>query len=161
VADSLDIFTGVLLTVVGLVVIYGSIAYRLIDLILIIGVIVTLFGLYKLLPAFIMRILNSRNSGNSKLGSIGENILGSTKSNSDRNQLKHSNYSDSKNNLNKSSKIKNGAKEISNLIHDSSEDNSKSVFKKYLLKIIILDLMKIIKMLGIILMEGLIKILTI
>jgi len=129
VADSLDIFTGVLLTVVGLVVIYGSIAYRLIDLILIIGVIVTLFGLYKLLPAFIMRILNSRNSGNSKLGSIGENILGSTKSNSDRNQLKHSNYSDSKNNLNKSSKIKNGAKEISNLIHDSSEDNSKSVLK--------------------------------
>lgn len=128
-ADSLDIFTGVLLTVVGLVVIYGSIAYRLIDLILIIGVIVTLFGLYKLLPAFIMRILNSRNSGNSKLGSIGENILGSTKSNSDRNQLKHSNYSDSKNNLNKSSKIKNGAKEISNLIHDSSEDNSKSVLK--------------------------------
>lgn len=60
-ADSLDIFTGILLTVIGLVLVYGSIVYRLIDLILIIGVLITLFGLYKLLPAFIMRILDSRN----------------------------------------------------------------------------------------------------
>ena len=58
-ADSLDLFTGILLTVIGLVLVYGSIAYRLIDLILIIGVLITLFGLYKLLSAFILRILNS------------------------------------------------------------------------------------------------------
>ena len=60
-ADSLDIFTGILLTVIGLVLVYGSIVYRLIDLILIIGVLITIFGLYKLLPAFIMRILDSRS----------------------------------------------------------------------------------------------------
>ena len=61
VADSLDIFTGILLTVIGLVLVYGSIVYRLIDLILIIGVLITIFGLYKLLPAFILRILDSRS----------------------------------------------------------------------------------------------------
>ena len=60
-ADSLDIFTGILLTVIGLVLVYGSIVYRLIDLILIIGVLITIFGLYKLLPAFLMRILDSRS----------------------------------------------------------------------------------------------------
>ena len=63
-ADSLDLFTGILLTVIGLVLVYGSIAYRLIDLILIIGVLITLFGLYKLLSAFILRILSSSRSRN-------------------------------------------------------------------------------------------------
>ena len=58
-ADSLDLFTGILLTVIGLVLVYGSIVYRLIDLILIIGILITLFGLYKLLSAFVLRILNS------------------------------------------------------------------------------------------------------
>ena len=62
VADSLDLFAGILLTVIGLVLVYGSIVYRLIDLILIIGILITLFGLYKLLSAFILRILNSSNS---------------------------------------------------------------------------------------------------
>ena len=60
-ADSLDIFTGILLTVIGLVLVYGSIIYRLIDLILIIGVLITVFGLYKLLSVFASRLLNSRN----------------------------------------------------------------------------------------------------
>ena len=60
-ADSLDIFTGILLTVIGLVLVYGSIVYRLIDLILIIGVLITIFGLYKLLSAFVLRILDSRS----------------------------------------------------------------------------------------------------
>lgn len=60
-ADSLDIFTGILLTVIGLVLVYGSIIYRLIDLILIIGVLITIFGLYKLLSVFVLRLLNSRN----------------------------------------------------------------------------------------------------
>lgn len=60
-ADSLDIFTGILLTVIGLVLVYGSIIYRLIDLILIIGVLITIFGLYKLLTVFASRLLYSRN----------------------------------------------------------------------------------------------------
>ena len=65
-ADSLDIFTGILLTVIGLVLVYGSIVYRLIDLILIIGVLITIFGLYKLLQAFVLRVLDSRSLRNSR-----------------------------------------------------------------------------------------------
>lgn len=61
-ADSLDLFTGILLTVIGLVLVYGSIVYRLIDLILIIGVLIAVFGLYKLLSAFILRILESNRT---------------------------------------------------------------------------------------------------
>ena len=116
-ADSLDIFTGILLTVIGLVLVYGSIVYRLIDLILIIGVLITLFGLYKLLPAFIMRILDSRGfnrnsrrnglnqrSKNDTLSRVVESakevedmvnakLDGSSKSNS-KPSLKSSNYSE-------------------------------------------------------------------
>ena len=69
-ADSLDLFTGILLTVIGLVLVYGSIVYRLIDLILILGVLITIFGLYKLLSSFINRILYSnRHSRRKKLNS--------------------------------------------------------------------------------------------
>ena len=72
-ADSLDLFTGILLTVIGLVLVYGSIVYRLIDLILIIGVLITVFGLYKLLSAFISRILNSSRSSRRKKLNRGKN----------------------------------------------------------------------------------------
>lgn len=65
-ADTLDLFTGILLTVIGLVLVYGSIVYRLIDLILIIGVLITLFGLYKLLSTFIFRLLNANRSRSRK-----------------------------------------------------------------------------------------------
>ena len=61
-SDSLDLFTGILLTAIGLVLIYGSIIYRLIDLVLLIGVLITILGLYKLLPAFLSRLVDSRNS---------------------------------------------------------------------------------------------------
>lgn len=56
-ADTLDLIKGIILTVIGLGLIYGSIIYRLIDLILIIGVLITLFGLYKLLSLFMRRLL--------------------------------------------------------------------------------------------------------
>ena len=65
-ADTLDLFTGILLTVIGLVLIYGSIVYRLIDIILILGVLITLFGLYKLLFSFIRRLLNSKGSSRNR-----------------------------------------------------------------------------------------------
>lgn len=65
-ADTLDLFTGILLTVIGLVLIYGSIVYRLIDIILILGVLITLFGLYKLLSSFIRRLLNSKSSSRNR-----------------------------------------------------------------------------------------------
>ena len=65
-ADTLDLFTGILLTVIGLVLIYGSIVYRLIDIILILGVLITLFGLYKLLSTFILRLLNSKGSSRNR-----------------------------------------------------------------------------------------------
>ncbi len=69
-ADTLDIITGILLTVIGLGLIYGSVVYRLIDLILIIGVIITLFGLYKLLSSFMRRLLySSRSRSRSRLNS--------------------------------------------------------------------------------------------
>lgn len=72
-SDSLDLFTGVLLTAIGLVLIYGSIIYRLVDLVLIIGVLITLFGLYKLLQSFFMRLLNSRKSQSGNALSKGNN----------------------------------------------------------------------------------------
>ena len=65
-ADSIDIFTGILLTVIGLVLVYGSIVYRLIDLIFILGILITLFGLYKLLSSFVFRLLSSRRGPRSR-----------------------------------------------------------------------------------------------
>ena len=102
-ADSLDLFTGILLTVIGLVLVYGSIAYRLIDLILIIGVLITLFGLYKLLSAFILRILNSNRSRN-------------------RRKLKHQSNDPL-------SRVVEGAKEVENIVNDKLDNNSKSKSK--------------------------------
>ena len=107
-ADSLDIFTGILLTVIGLVLVYGSIVYRLIDLILIIGVLITIFGLYKLLPAFILRILDSR----------------SLNRNSRRNALNQRSKNDT------FSRVMESAKEVEDLVNSkldgSSNSNSKS-----------------------------------
>ena len=99
VADSLDLFTGILLTVIGLVLVYGSIAYRLIDLILIIGVLITLFGLYKLLSAFILRILNSSRSRNRK-------------------KLNHQSNDTF-------SRVIEGAKEVENIVNDKLDSTSK------------------------------------
>jgi len=108
VADSLDIFTGILLTVIGLVLVYGSIVYRLIDLILIIGVLITIFGLYKLLPAFILRIIDSR----------------SLNRNSRRNRLNQRSKNDT------FSRVMESAKEVEDLVNSkldgSSNSNSKS-----------------------------------
>ena len=107
-ADSLDIFTGILLTVIGLVLVYGSIVYRLIDLILIIGVLITIFGLYKLLPAFILRILDSRSFNR----------------NSRRNRLNQRSRNDT------FSRVVESAKEVEELVNSkldgSSNSNSKS-----------------------------------
>ena len=99
-ADSLDLFTGILLTVIGLVLVYGSIVYRLIDLILIIGILITLFGLYKLLSAFILRVLNSSNSRKrKKLNQRSNDTL---------------------------SRVKDGAKEVEDLVNAKLDGNSKS-----------------------------------
>ena len=107
-ADSLDIFTGILLTVIGLVLVYGSIVYRLIDLILIIGVLITIFGLYKLLSAFVLRILDSR----------------SLNRNSRRNRLNQRSKNDTL------SRVVESAKEVEDLVNSkldgSSNSNSKS-----------------------------------
>ena len=106
-ADSLDIFTGILLTVIGLVLVYGSIVYRLIDLILIIGVLITIFGLYKLLSAFVLRILDSR----------------SLNRNSRRNRLNQRSKNDTL------SRVVESAKEVEDLVNsklDGSNSNSKS-----------------------------------
>ena len=103
-ADSLDIFTGILLTVIGLVLVYGSIVYRLIDLILIIGVLITLFGLYKLLPAFIMRILDSRGLNR----------------NSRRNGLNQRSKNDTL------SRVVESAKEVEDLVNAKLDGSSKS-----------------------------------
>ena len=104
-ADSLDIFTGILLTVIGLVLVYGSIVYRLIDLILIIGVLITIFGLYKLL---VLRILDSR----------------SLNRNSRRNALNQRSKNDT------FSRVMESAKEVEDLVNSkldgSSNSNSKS-----------------------------------
>ena len=106
-ADSLDIFTGILLTVIGLVLVYGSIVYRLIDLILIIGVLITIFGLYKLLQAFVLRVLDSRSLRNSR-----------------RNRLNQRSKNDT------FSRVIESAKEVEDLVNSkldgSSNSNSKS-----------------------------------
>ena len=103
-ADSLDLFTGVLLTAIGLVLIYGSIIYRLIDLILIIGVLITIFGLYKLLPAFLLRLMDSRSISSR---SRGPKLSGS-------------------NGSSKSSILKAGVEELSNFIDGDEKGNGKS-----------------------------------
>ena len=97
-ADSLDLFTGILLTVIGLVLVYGSIVYRLIDLILIIGVLITIFGLYKLLRAFASRILDSNRS---------------------RKRKKLSNKSGN----DTFSRVKEGAKEVEDLVNSKLDGN--------------------------------------
>ncbi|WP_297982623.1 hypothetical protein [uncultured Methanobrevibacter sp.] len=117
-ADSLDIFTGVLLTAVGLVLVYGSIVYRLIDLILILGVLITLFGLYKLLPAFIMRILNSH-------GNAINNLLELDSSSNSKQRLNQSTKSQSRSGALNSS-IQNGAKEVGKLIKSTDDKISKA-----------------------------------
>ena len=112
-ADSLDIFTGILLTVIGLVLVYGSIVYRLIDLILIIGVLITIFGLYKLLSAFVLRILDSR----------------SLNRNSRRNALNQRSKNDT------FSRVMESAKEVEDLVNSkldgsfNSNSKSKSILK--------------------------------
>ncbi|MBQ2962577.1 hypothetical protein [Methanobrevibacter sp.] len=114
-ADSLDIFTGILLTVIGLVLVYGSIIYRLIDLILIIGVLITIFGLYKLLSAFILRLLNSRSFNR----------------NSRRNRLNQRSKNDTL------SRVVESAKEVEDLVNSkldgssNSKSNSKSRLKTH------------------------------
>ena len=102
-ADSLDIFTGILLTVIGLVLVYGSIVYRLIDLILIIGVLITIFGLYKLLQAFVLRILDSRSVRNSR-----------------RNKLNQKSKNDTL------SRVIESAKDVEDLVNSKLDGSSKS-----------------------------------
>ena len=109
-ADSLDLFTGILLTVIGLVLVYGSIAYRLIDLILILGVLITLFGLYKLLPAFISRIMGSKKLGTSRRG----------------NKLNKKSKNDTY------SRVKEGAKEVENIVNSKLDGNNNSKSKSIL-----------------------------
>ncbi|WP_405324836.1 hypothetical protein [Methanobrevibacter sp.] len=114
-ADSLDIFTGILLTVIGLVLVYGSIVYRLIDLILIIGILITVFGLYKLLQAFVLRILDSR----------------SLNRNSRRNRLNQKSKNDTL------SRVVESAKEVEDLVNSkldgssNSNSKSKSILKRH------------------------------
>ena len=105
-ADSLDIFTGILLTVIGLVLVYGSIVYRLIDLILIIGVLITIFGLYKLLQAFVLRVLDSRRLRNSR-----------------RNRLNQKSKNDTL------SRVIEGAKDVEDLVNSKLDGSSKSNLK--------------------------------
>ena len=102
-ADSLDIFTGILLTVIGLVLVYGSIVYRLIDPILIIGVLITIFGLYKLLQAFVLRILDSRSVRNSR-----------------RNKLNQKSKNDTL------SRVIESAKDVEDLVNSKLDGSSKS-----------------------------------
>ena len=101
-AESLDVFTGILLTVIGLVLVYGSIVYRLIDLVLILGVLITIFGLYKLLPAFIYRILDSQSP---KKGSNTKKRLNESKNDT-------------------LSMVKEGAKEVENLVNTKLDNTS-------------------------------------
>ena len=103
-ADTLDIFTGILLTVIGLVLVYGSIIYRLIDLILILGVLITIFGLYKLLQSFVARLLNSRRGPRSR---------------KKLNQKSDSTYS----------RVVDSAKEVESIINSKKEEKSKSKSK--------------------------------
>ena len=101
-AESLDVFTGILLTVIGLVLVYGSIVYRLIDLVLILGVLITIFGLYKLLPAFIYRILDLQSP---KKGSNTKKRLNESKNDT-------------------LSMVKEGAKEVENLVNTKLDNTS-------------------------------------
>ena len=111
-ADSLDIFTGILLTVIGLVLVYGSIIYRLIDLILIIGVLITIFGLYKLLSVFIFRLLESRNLRRNSRSRLNQRSKNDTLS-----------------------RVKESAKEVEDLVNakldGTSSNSSKSVLKTH------------------------------
>lgn len=67
-ADTLKIFRGVLLTAVGLVVVYESILYRLIDLVLVIGILLTIFGIGSLIAIFISRVMGlNEYSGDDKV----------------------------------------------------------------------------------------------
>ena len=105
-----DVLTGVLITAVGLVLVYASLAYRLIDLILIVGLLVTLFGLYKLLPVLLKGFSGSlsRKSGPKSI----------------QTQLQVSNSKNSRNR----DQIKQGAKNLSNRLQDSKKEiDSKTV----------------------------------
>ncbi|MBQ6813503.1 MAG: hypothetical protein IJP12_02570 [Methanobrevibacter sp.] len=101
-ADSLDLFTGVLLTAIGIALVYGSIVYRLIDLILILGVIIAVFGLYKLLKVLVLRLGDSRSRSNPRLSNSSSN----------------------------GSILKAGAKELTDFINgDDDKSKSKSVLR--------------------------------
>lgn len=105
-----DVLTGVLITAVGIALVYASMAYRLIDLILIVGLLVTLFGLYKLLPTLLKGFSGSlpRKSGPKSI----------------QTQLQVSNSKNSRNR----DQIKQGAKNLSNRLQDSKKEiDSKTV----------------------------------
>ena len=105
-----DVLTGVLITAVGIVLVYASLAYRLIDLIMIVGLLVTLFGLYKLLPVLlkVFSVSLSRKSGPKSI----------------QTQLQVSNSKNSRNR----DQIKRGAKNLSNRLQDSKKEiDSKTV----------------------------------
>lgn len=106
-----DVLTGVLITAIGIVLVYASIAYRLIDLILIVGLLVTLFGLYKLLPSILKGLSGSRSR--------------SSKPKSVQTQLQISN---SKNSSSNRDQIKQGAKSLTNRLQESKKEiDSKTV----------------------------------
>lgn len=105
-----DVLTGVLITAVGIVLVYASLAYRLIDLIMIVGLLVTLFGLYKLLPV-LLKVFSGSLSRKSGPKSI-------------QTQLQVSNSKNSRNR----DQIKRGAKNLSNRLQDSKKEiDSKTV----------------------------------
>lgn len=105
-----DVLTGVLITAVGIVLVYASLAYRLIDLIMIVGLLVTLFGLYKLLP-LLLKVFSGSLSRKSGPKSI-------------QTQLQVSNSKNSRNR----DQIKRGAKNLSNRLQDSKKEiDSKTV----------------------------------
>ena len=105
-----DVLTGVLITAVGIVLVYASLAYRLIDLIMIVGLFVTLFGLYKLLPV-LLKVFSGSLSRKSGPKSI-------------QTQLQVSNSKNSRNR----DQIKRGAKNLSNRLQDSKKEiDSKTV----------------------------------
>ena len=105
-----DVLTGVLITAVGIVLVYASLAYRLIDLIMIVGLLVTLFGLYKLLPV-LLKVFSGSLSRKSGPKSI-------------QTQLQVSNSKNSRNR----DQIKQGAKNLSNRLQDSKKEiDSKTV----------------------------------
>ena len=90
--------------------VYASLAYRLIDLIMIVGLLVTLFGLYKLLPV-LLKVFSGSLSRKSGPKSI-------------QTQLQVSNSKNSRNR----DQIKRGAKNLSNRLQDSKKEiDSKTV----------------------------------